>query len=75
MELTISGAGALTSSGEIECLAHGHFSDVKVILADVCRGLLWHKLVKRMAIECDLALYTEILVKLPSQCEEQCGLS
>ncbi len=55
-ELTISGSNTLTLSREIKCFTNCHFTNMKIMLANVRCRFLGHKFVLCMSIERDLPL-------------------
>ena len=50
-------SNTLTLSREIQRFSHGQFSDVQIILTDVCRRFLRNKLMQSMPIVCNKSLH------------------
>lgn len=63
--ITISGTSSLALGRKIQCFTDGHFTSVKVMLADINHRLRGDKLVMGMAIEGHQSSHFQGLIKLP----------
>lgn len=64
--ITISSTSSLALGRKIQCFTDGHFTGVKVMLADINRRLRGDKLVMGMAIEGHQSSHFQGLIELPS---------
>lgn len=68
---TITSTSPLAPCREIKRLTNGHIRHMKILLANVSRRPLWHKLLRTVAIIRHLPLHVQLRAKLGSQSKQQ----
>ncbi len=66
LTLTRSSTNTLATTWEIKCFSYGQFSQLQVLLTDICSSSLWHKLMHIMPIVCHLPWNLQVTRIIPS---------